>query len=72
MVVGMGLAWVNLIAAEMIAGGGLGFLTWSSYTGGSYPVIVVGMVTIGALGYLSSTVVRRVGDRQLPWTQGTA
>ncbi len=72
MVVGMGLAWVNLIAAEMIAGGGLGFLTWSSYTGGSYPVIVVGMITIGVLGYLSSAVIRRVGERQLPWTQGTA
>jgi len=69
MVVGMGLAWVNLIAAEMIAGGGLGFLTWSAYTGGSYPIIVVGMITIGALGYLSSAAIRRLGDYQLPWMQ---
>lgn len=71
MVVGMGLAWVNLIAAEMIAGGGLGFLTWSSYTGGSYPVILVGMITIGALGFVSSSIIRRLGERQLPWMQGT-
>lgn len=69
MVVGMGLAWVNLIAAEMIAGGGLGFLTWSAYTGGSYPVIVVGMITIGALGYASSVAIRRIGEYQLPWVE---
>ena len=69
MVVGMGLAWVNLVAAEMISGGGLGFMTWSAYTGGSYPVIFVGMITIGVLGYLSSTIVRYVGASQLPWME---
>jgi NitT/TauT family transport system permease protein len=72
MVVGMGLAWVNLVAAEMVSGGGLGFMTWSAYTGGSYPVIFVGMITIGILGYVSSTVVRWVGARQLPWTENAA
>jgi NitT/TauT family transport system permease protein len=72
MVVGMGLAWVNLVAAEMISGGGLGFMTWSAYTGGSYPVIFVGMITIGVLGYLSSTIVRYVGASQLPWMESAA
>jgi NitT/TauT family transport system permease protein len=71
MVVGMGLAWVNLVAAEMISGGGLGFMTWSAYTGGSYPVIFVGMITIGILGYVSSTIVRYVGTSQLPWMEGS-
>lgn len=67
MVVGMGLAWVNLIAAEMIAGSGLGYITWSSYTGGNYPTIIVGMLAIGVLGYVSSTLVRGLGDRLLGW-----
>ncbi|PSP64789.1 ABC transporter permease [Halobacteriales archaeon QH_8_64_26] len=71
MVVGMGLAWVNLVAAEMISGGGLGFMTWSAYTGGSYPVIFVGMITIGILGYVSSTIVRYIGASQLPWMEGS-
>lgn len=72
MVSGMGLAWVNLVAAEMIAGSGLGYLTWSSYIAGSYATIVVGMISIGLLGYLSSVLVRRIGARQLPWTESTA
>lgn len=71
MVVRMGLAWVNLVAAEMISGGGLGFMTWSAYTGGSYPVIFVGMITIGILGYLSSTIVHYIGASQLPWMKST-
>lgn len=72
MVSGMGLAWVNLVAAEMIAGSGLGYLTWSSYIAGSYATIIVGMISIGLLGYLSSLLVRRIGARRLPWTESTA
>jgi NitT/TauT family transport system permease protein len=72
MVVGMGLAWVNLVAAEMIAGAGLGYLTWSGYTAGNFAVIVVGMISIGVLGYLSSGLLRSAGDRLLAWNEGTA
>ncbi len=68
MINGMGLAWVNLVAAEMIAGSGLGYLTWSSYIAGDYATIIVGMLSIGLLGYLSSLLVRWLGARQLPWT----
>ncbi|TYL36879.1 ABC transporter permease [Natronococcus pandeyae] len=70
MIVGMGLAWVNLIAAEMVAGGtGLGFLTWSAYTSGSYPTIIVGIITIGLLGAASSALVRLLGDWQIDWAK---
>lgn len=66
--VGMGLAWINLVAAEMIAGGsGLGYLTWSAYTGGSYAYIVVGMLSIAALGTLSTMAVRHLDTVLLPW-----
>jgi NitT/TauT family transport system permease protein len=71
MVVGIGLAWVNLVAAEMIAGAGLGFLTWAAYTAGNFANIVVGMISIGVLGYLSSGVVRVAGDRLLAWNDRT-
>jgi NitT/TauT family transport system permease protein len=35
--------------------------------GGSLPQIVVGMISIGIAGYLSSTVIRMIGRRAMPW-----
>ncbi|MDR5673485.1 ABC transporter permease [Halalkaliarchaeum sp. AArc-GB] len=71
--VGMGLAWLNLVAAEMLAGGsGLGYLTWSAYTGGSYPYIVVGMLSIGGLGVASTAAVGRLDGWLLPWLETDA
>src|SRR6185437_15259416 len=56
MAVGMGITWEVVVAAEMIAGkSGLGYLTWSSYVGGNYPLIVIGMISIGIAGYVSSS-----------------
>lgn len=68
LVVGMGLAWVNLVAAEMIADDGLGRLIWVAYTGSNYPNIIAGVVFVGILGYASSTIVRWIGNRRLQWT----
>ena len=71
--VGMGITWEVVVAAEMISGGGtqgsggLGFFIWNSYMGGSLPQIVVGMISIGIAGYLSSSAIRWLGDRVMPW-----
>jgi NitT/TauT family transport system permease protein len=71
--VGMGITWEVVVAAEMISGGGtqggggLGFFIWNSYMGGSLPQIVVGMISIGIAGYLSSSAIRMLGDRAMPW-----
>lgn len=71
--VGMGITWEVVLAAEMIsgggtqAGGGLGFFIWNSYMGGSMEQIVVGMISIGIAGYLSSSAIRYIGDRCMPW-----
>jgi NitT/TauT family transport system permease protein len=35
--------------------------------GGSLPQIVVGMISIGIAGYLSSSAIRMLGDRATPW-----
>jgi NitT/TauT family transport system permease protein len=50
-------------------GGGLGFFIWNSYVGGSYTQIVVGMISIGIAGYLSSALLRKLGDMVTPWLQ---
>lgn len=73
--VGMGITWEVVVAAEMIsggggsggAGGGLGFFIWNSYVGGSYEQIVVGMISIGIAGYISSELLRRSGTLLTPW-----
>lgn len=75
--VGMGITWEVVVAAEMIsggggaiqssAGGGLGFFIWNSYIGFSYTQIVVGMISIGLAGYISSSIIRALGMRLTPW-----
>jgi NitT/TauT family transport system permease protein len=68
MAVGMGITWSVLVAAEIIAGkNGLGYLTWEAYVAGSFPTIIVGMISIGVAGYLSSELVRGIGTRAMPW-----
>jgi NitT/TauT family transport system permease protein len=66
--VGMGVSWICLISAEMISGQfGVGYFTWVAYGIVKYPQIVVGMLTIGVLGMLSSQLIRLVGQRFMPW-----
>ena len=66
--VGMGVAWVSLIAAEMIAGQfGIGYFTWEAYSLVQYADIVLGMICIGLLGLGSSTLVRFAGRIAMPW-----
>jgi len=68
MTVGMGITWEVVVAAEMIASrSGLGFLTWKSYVAGDYPAIVIGMISIGVAGYISSSFIRLLGGRFTPW-----
>ncbi|MBL8672283.1 MAG: ABC transporter permease [Alphaproteobacteria bacterium] len=71
--VGMGVAWVSLIAAEMISGQfGIGYFTWEAYSLIQYADIVLGMVCIGVLGLLSSAVIRMIGGLVMPWARGSA
>lgn len=66
--VGMGVAWVSLIAAEMISGQfGVGYFTWESYSLVNYPAIVLGMITIGILGLACSGIIRLIGHVSMPW-----
>ncbi|HEX6706654.1 MAG TPA: ABC transporter permease [Albitalea sp.] len=66
--VGMGVAWVSLIAAEMISGQfGIGYFTWEAYSLISYAEIVLGMITIGLLGLVCSGLIRLAGKALMPW-----
>jgi NitT/TauT family transport system permease protein len=66
--VGMGVAWICVISAEMISGDfGIGYRTWQAYTIVDYPGVLVGMITIGVLGWLTSGAVELVGRRVTRW-----
>lgn len=68
MTVGMGITWSVVVAAEMVASQtGLGYLTWRGYVAGEFPLIVVGMISIGLAGYISSALIRVLGSRFTPW-----
>ncbi|WP_306361613.1 ABC transporter permease [Nocardia sp. CC227C] len=71
--VGMGVAWICVISAEMISGQfGVGYWTWMSYSLLDYAGVVTGMLTIGALGYGTAWVIERVGRRVNHWLPGEA
>jgi NitT/TauT family transport system permease protein len=68
--VGMGVAWVSLIAAEMISGQfGIGYFTWEAYSLVQYADIALGMICIGVLGLGSSALIRGLGRVAMPWAK---
>jgi NitT/TauT family transport system permease protein len=66
--IAMGLSWVALVAGEMIAGKrGLGYMIYDAYSMVQIPTIIMGMLTLGLLGYFSSALVRTLGRRLMAW-----
>lgn len=66
--IAMGVAWFSLVAGEMVAGRlGLGYLVNSAYTTSRYPTIVIAMFTLGFVGWLSSALIRLVGNRLMQY-----
>jgi NitT/TauT family transport system permease protein len=71
--VGIGVAWVSLIAAEMISGQfGVGYFTWEAYSLVNYAEIALGMITIGMLGLICSGLIRLAGNVVMPWKAHSA
>jgi NitT/TauT family transport system permease protein len=66
--VAMGVAWICVVSAEMISGQfGIGYYTWQSYGLLDYAGVVVGMISIGALGLSTAWIVERAGRRVNRW-----
>jgi NitT/TauT family transport system permease protein len=51
---------------------GVGYRTWQDYTVVDYPGVFVGMVTIGVLGWVTSTAVELLGRRLTRWLPRTS
>jgi NitT/TauT family transport system permease protein len=69
--VGFGIAWMCVVAAEMMPGtnSGLGFLIMSSYNWGQVQVIIAGMVVIGLIGIGFDTLFKAIDRRSFSWRE---
>lgn len=66
--ISIGVSWFSLVAAEMVSGQyGLGYVINTSYMMVRYPTIIIGMVTLGIVGYVTSALVRIAGDYMMEW-----
>ncbi len=66
--ISIGVAWFSLVAGEMVSGQyGLGYLINTAYMMIEYPKIIIGMITLGIVGYSTSALVRLLGDYLMQW-----
>ena len=66
--ISIGVAWFSLVAAEMVSGDlGLGYLIVDAYMNNVTVPMVIGMITLGFIGYITSVIVRIVGDLLMQW-----
>ncbi len=68
--IGLGIGWMTIVAAEMLAtsGSGLGYFIMVMYeVGGRVAEIISGMIMIGLIGYLMNEIVMLAEKRLLRW-----
>jgi NitT/TauT family transport system permease protein len=67
--IAFGIAWMCVVAAEMLPGttAGLGFLIMYAYNLGQIQIIVAGMVIIGLIGLGTDLLFRFAEKRYLSW-----
>jgi NitT/TauT family transport system permease protein len=70
--VGLGLAWVLVIVAEMLAvQGGLGYALWSAYQFSRLDLILAAIASVGGLGLASDRLISLLARRVLRWQAGS-
>lgn len=68
----MGLSWVLVIVAEMVAvKSGLGYELWNAYYYARMDIVVAAMLTVGVLGFISDYGVLLLSDRVTNWHKAT-
>jgi len=67
--IGLGIAWMCLVSAEMLPGSisGVGYLITHAYTVAHTDVVIAGMISIGAIGAFLDGIFRLVEDRRFAW-----
>ncbi len=66
--VGFGVAWMSVVAAEMIGtASGLGYLIIYAYNFGQIQVIIAGMIVIGLIGLSIDHLLKWVEQKRFGW-----
>jgi nitrate/nitrite transport system permease protein len=61
--IGIGLAWLAIVAAEMLTGGvGIGFFIWDAWNSSRLPDIIVALCYIGLTGFVLDRIVGAIGS----------
>lgn len=69
--IGLGVAWMCLVSAEMLPGSlsGVGYLITHAYTLARTDIVIAGMISIGAIGALLDLFFRIAENRKFVWTR---
>ena len=72
--IGLGIAWMCLVSAEMLPGSlsGIGYMITHAFTLASTDIVIAGMVSIGVVGALMDRMFHRIEKRFLWRRQGDA
>lgn len=59
----LGIAWLVIVAAEMLTGGiGIGFWIWDEYNNLNYYNIIIGIIVVGVIGYILDLLMGKIAD----------
>lgn len=59
----LGIAWLVIVAAEMLTGGiGIGFWIWDEYNNLSYHNIIIGILLVGIIGFILDILMGKIAD----------
>ena len=59
----LGIAWLVIVAAEMLTGGiGIGFWIWDEYNNLAYHNIIIGIILVGLIGFILDVLMGKIAD----------
>lgn len=59
----LGIAWLVIVAAEMLTGGiGIGFWIWDEYNNLAYHNIIIGIIIVGLVGFVLDMLMGKIAD----------
>jgi nitrate/nitrite transport system permease protein len=59
----LGIAWLVIVAAEMLTGGiGIGFWIWDEYNNLNYHNIIIGIIIVGIVGWILDMLMGIIAD----------
>ncbi len=59
----LGIAWLVIVAAEMLTGGiGIGFWIWDEYNNLAYHNIIIGIIIVGLVGFMLDIGMGKIAD----------